>query len=458
MAASLTPRLGRLEAVLRRTVTSERVLTSGVDYEASRTIANGVIPDRPGVIVRCLELADVQAAVLVAREFDVPLSVRSGGHDWAGRALTDGGVTIDISGMRGVTVDPDERIAVLEGGATCADVAKAAQSYGLDAATGTAGTVGTVGLTLGGGYGPLCGKVGLALDNMVSADVVLPDGELVTADAERNAELFWALRGGGGNFGVVTEMRIRLHSLPALLSGMIMYPMEQATDILAAVAEFVPAGGPDELTVQCGFVAGPYGAPVLFIAPTWCGDADVGEPVLTRIAGFGKPLMAHVGPVTLPDVLAGTDDRFVFGRHMEVRTRTVAALTPAVRDVLESGAQDMTSPFSAVVLHSLRGAAARVPVGDTAFGNRAAHAMVEMIAVWEPDDSPRRHRAWLHELSSALAPHAMPGGYPNLLGPDAADQIEDAYGPNSARLLTAKRHFDPDGVFRALVLPDARRS
>ncbi|MFJ6900636.1 FAD-binding oxidoreductase [Streptomyces hokutonensis] len=458
MATSITPRLGRLEGALRRTVPDGRVLTSGADYESSRTIANGAVPDRPGVIVRCLDPADVQAAVRAAREFGVPLSVRSGGHDWAGRALTDGGLTIDIPGMRGVTVHPDDRIAVLGGGATCADVAKAAQPYGLDAATGTAGTVGMVGLSLGGGYGPLCGKFGLALDNMVSADVVLPDGELVTADAERNAELFWALRGGGGNFGVVTAMRIRLHSVPALLSGMIMYPMEQATDVLAAVAEFVPGGGPDELTVQCGFVAGPDGSPALFIAPTWSGDADAGKPVLARLAGFGEPVVAHVGPVALADLLAGMDAQFVFGRHMDVRTRTVAALTSEVRDVLNSGAQKMTSPFSGIVLHSLRGAATRVPVGDTAFGNRTAHVMVEMIAIWEPDDAPHRHRAWLHELSSALAPHAMPGGYPNLLGPDATDQLEDAYGSNSTRLLAAKHRFDPDGVFRALPIPDTKRA
>src|SRR3984957_2181526 len=453
MATSITPRLGRLEDALRRTVPSERVLTPGADYESARSIANGAIPDRPAVILRCSELADVVTAVRAAREFGVPLSVRSGGHDWAGRALTDGGLTIDMTGMRGVTIQSDDRTAVLEGGATCADVAKAAQPYGLAAVTGTSGTVGMVGLSLGGGYGPLCGRLGLALDNMVSADVVLPDGEFVTADAERNPELFWALRGGGGNFGVVTAMRIRLHPVPALLSGMMMYPMEQAAAVLAAAAEFVPAGGPDELTVQCGFVGGPGGSPVLFLAPTWSGDPAAGEPVLAQIAGLGEPLMAHVGPVTLADLLAAMYGQFVFGRHMEIRTRTVAELTPEVRDLLNSGAQGMSSPYSAIVLHCLKGAATRVAVRDTAFGNRTAHVMVEMIAIWEPDEAPHGHRAWLHELSSALAPHAMPGGYPNLLGAGATDQIDDAYGPNSARLIAAKRRFDPDCLFRALPIP-----
>ncbi|MTD52528.1 FAD-binding oxidoreductase [Amycolatopsis pithecellobii] len=453
MVTSKTSRLGRLEAALRRVVPVERVLTSGDAYESSRAIANGAITGRPAVIVRCLEPAEVQATVRAAREFDMPLSVRSGGHDWAGRALTDGGLTIDITGMRNVTVQPDDRTAVLEGGATCADVAMAAQPYGLVAVTGTSGTVGTVGLNLGGGYGPLCGRFGLALDNMVSADVVLPDGELVTADADRNAELFWALRGGGGNFGVVTALRIRLHPVPVLLSGIIMYPIAQAPEILAAAAEFVPAGGPDELNVQCGFVAGQDGSPVLFLAPTWSGNADEGASVLARIAALGKPLTAQVGPVALPDLLAAMDGRFVFGRHIDVRTRTVAALTPEARDVLYAGAQGITSPYSAIVLHCLRGAATRVPVGETAFGNRTAHVMVEMIAVWEPDDIPQRHQAWLTELSSLLAPHAMPGGYPNLLGPDAADQIEEAYGPNAARLVAAKRRFDPENRFVALPIP-----
>jgi FAD/FMN-containing dehydrogenase len=445
--------LSRLSDVVRDAVGPERVLTSGPAYDAGRAVWNGAVLSRPGAIVRCAEAADAGAAVRAAREFGVPLSVRGGGHDWAGRALTDGGVTLDLSAMRRVTVDRETAVAHVEGGATAGDVVGATAPFGLTAVTGTAGAVGMVGLSLGGGYGPLSGRFGLAVDNVLSVEVVLADGSLVTADAEHEPELFWALRGGGGNFGVVTGMRIRLHPVPTVVSGMIIYPWERVNSVLAGLADFVP-DGPDELTVQCGFITGPAGTPALFVAPTWCGDADEGEKPLSRLAALGEPLMAQVGPTTVADLLASTDGMFPFGRYVEIRPRTVPRLTVGVRAALETAGGAMTSPLSAVSLHSLHGAATRVATRDTAFGNRDPHLVVETIAIWEPgDDAEAEHRAWARGLSAALAPEALPGGYPNLLGPDEPEQIAHAYGPNTTRLLDAKRQFDPDGVFRATPLP-----
>jgi hypothetical protein len=454
VTTSTDKRLDRLVETLRRTIDADLVVTSGPGYDAGRALWNGAIPHRPGVIVRCSDPAHARTAVLAAQEFGVPLSVRGGGHDWAGRALTDGGLTVDLSGMRAVTVDPTEAVAQVAGGATAADVVRAAHSFGMTAATGTAGAVGMVGLSLGGGYGPLSGRFGLALDNVLSADVVLADGTLVTTDAEREPDLFWALRGGGGNFGLVTSIRVRLHAVPTLLSGTIVFPWTQAAAVLARLEEFLPDGA-DELTVQCGVIGGPEGAPVLFVAPTWSGDdAETGDRALAEFGALGKPLVTQLGPTTLPDLLAGIDAMFPFGRHVEIRPRTVPTLNPAVRTALHDAGSAMTSPLSGVSLHSLHGAAARVSTTDTAFGNRDPHLMVETIAIWEPGDAAEpEHRAWARGLSAGLESEALPGGYPNLLGPDETEQIAHAYGPNADRLLAAKHRFDPDGVFRAIPLP-----
>ncbi|MFE6104720.1 FAD-binding oxidoreductase [Streptomyces laurentii] len=218
----------------------------------------------------------------------MPLSVRGGGHDWAGRSPSDGGLTIILSGMRRVTVDPVARVAEVSGGATAADLA-AAEPFGLTTATGSAGSVGMAGLTLGGGYGPLSGRFGLALDNLLSADVVLANGSVVTTDSEREPDLFWALRGGGGNFGLVTSMRVRLHHVPTLHSGMVLYPWEQADTVLAGLSD-VLLESPDELTVQSGVLPSPDGSPMVFLSPTWSGDdTTAGERALAPLSALGAP-------------------------------------------------------------------------------------------------------------------------------------------------------------------------
>ncbi|WP_372351078.1 FAD-binding oxidoreductase [Streptomyces sp. KL116D] len=454
MSATTHQQLTRLTDTLRRTVHAERVVTAGPDYDSGRSIWNGAVSARPGAIIRCVDSAEVRAAVLAAQEYGVPLSVRGGGHDWAGRSLSDGGLTVDLTGMRRVTVDPVAGVADVSGGATAADLVAAAHPFGLTAATGSAGSVGMAGLTLGGGYGPLSGRFGLALDSLLSADVVLADGSVVTADAEREPDLFWALRGGGGNFGLVTSMRVRLHRVPTLLSGMVMYPWDQVETVLAGLSDILHEG-PDALTVQSGVLPGPDGKPVVFLSPTWSGDdTEEGVRALARLDTLGTALVSQIAPTTMPEMLAAIDAQFPFGRHVEIRSRSVLSLAPGVRDVLSLAGSTLTSPHSAVSVHSLHGAAARVPVTDTAFGNRDPHLMIEFIALWEPGDTrAAEHRAWAGNVTAALEPEALPGGYPNLLGTDEAAQIAHAYGPNTERLLELKRRFDPDNVFRAIPLP-----
>jgi hypothetical protein len=425
---------------------------SGPDYDRSRRIWNGAVDHVPALIVRPHAPNDVRTAVQIAQRHGVPLSVRGGGHDWAGRSLRPDGLVIDLSAMNRVAVDSQTQLATLQGGATTGDVIKAAQVHRLSAATGTVGGVGMAGLTLGGGYGPLIGRYGLALDNLVSAEVVLADGRCVTATSSREPELYWALRGGGGNFGVVTSLSVQLHPVADVLAGLILYPWHQAAHVWAELNEIL-ASAPDELTVQSGILCGPQGGPALFLSPVWCGDLAAGETAIQPLLRLGTPLSIQVEPMPYDAMLGLFDAHVVTGRHYTMRTRTVASYTPEVIAALLDAGAHQTSIFSAVSIHHFHGAATRVTLEATAFGIRHPHYMIEVLAAWESEDAPGRHLAWADGVATNLAPHSLPGGYPNLLGPTDDAQIAHAFGANTNRLRAAKNHFDPNGVFSAIPLP-----
>lgn len=354
--------------------------------------------------------------------------------------------------MNRVVVDPLTQTAVLQGGATATDVIAAAQPHTLSATTGTVGAVGMAGLTLGGGYGPLIGRYGLALDNLLGAEVVFADGLRVNATRSQEPELYWALRGGGGNFGAVTSLTMRLHPVPDLLAGFIAYPWSDAAHIWARLADIV-VSAPDELTVQTAILSSPDGDPTLVLTPVWCGEPATGRIALASLTTLGTPLSAQIQRTTCAALLSQFDTYVVTGRHYAMRTRTVAAYSPEVITVLLEAGQRRTSNLSAVSVHHFHGAPTRVPLQATAFGVRERHLMIEILAAWEPEDDPSRHLAWAHLVAAGLAPHALPGGYPNLLGPTDHDQIAHAYGPNASRLRAAKSRYDPDGVFSAIPLP-----
>jgi FAD/FMN-containing dehydrogenase len=311
------------------------------------------------------------------------------------------------------------------------------------------------GLTLGGGYGPLIGRYGLALDNLVGVELVLADGRLVTADAVENAELFWALRGGGGNFGIATAMRVRLHPIRMLLSGLILFPWSEAEAVLRGYAKAV-ASAPDELAVMAGVLPGPEDDPVLFLAPIWSGTPAKGQAIMAGLQRLGTPLLTRVGPMTCGDMLGMFDAHVVNGRHYAIQTRWIPELTPHVLSALLAGGSNRSSTCSGIVLHHFHGAATRVPLEATAFGIRREHFLVEIVAAWEATDEATGaiHRQWAQALSQDLAPAALPGGYPNLLGPDERDRIALAYGRNIDRLQSVKRRFDPEGMLTsAIALP-----
>ncbi|MGW8955755.1 FAD-binding oxidoreductase [Streptomyces sp. NPDC055709] len=433
------------------------VATSGPAYEATRRIWNGAVHTRPALVVHARTRVDVQAAVRAARRHGLPLSVRAGGHDIPRRSLRQDALVIDLTRMRQVTVDPVTRVATVGGGATAAGVVAALGPHGLNAVTGTVGGVGMAGLTLAGGYGPLNGRYGLALDNLLGADVVLADGRTVRVDAEHEPELFWALRGGGGNFGVVTSMRLRLHPHDGLLAGLIGYPWAQAGKVLERLGQLL-AEAPDALTVQSAFLTGPDGAPTLFLMPTWNAATSTGAPHLGTLQRLGTPSFAQLGPTSQEELLHRNDAQGQFtGRHVTARTRSVAALTPGVVEAFIAAGDSVTSTASGVLLHHFHGAAARVAPESTAFGIRQDHFMVEIVAAWEPADAGPHHE-WADSVAGSLAPHALPGGYPNMLDPGQDAEIAHAYGPNTARLLAAKARFDPDGTFTATPLPPAARA
>ncbi len=420
-------------------------------YAAATGIWAKQLDVAPRAVIHCLTPADVQAAVAAARERDLPLSVRGGGHDWAGRALCDG-VVIDLSAMRDAVVAPDHKSAVIWGGARVSDVTTVTERLHLAATAGSIASVGMTGLALGGGYGPLIGRCGLALDNMLEAQIVLADGSLVSADAEHNGELFWALRGGGGNFGVVTSMRHRLHALPSVHSGLLIYPFSEAATVLERCA-VIATSMPDEFSVQVGIAAGPDGAFSVMVIPTWCGLPEEGETRLAPFLQLGTLLSGKIERKSYSALLATFDPIVVNGLRVFIETCWIPALDTGSIDTFVTAMKDAVSPGCAIVTHDFRGAAARVAEDATAFGLRRDHILIEVLAMF-PDRSDSlddlRHRNWTRSTRKAFA-GAMRGGYPNLLGRDDLDRAAMSYGGNAERLIKAKRRYDPDNVFSSAI-------
>jgi FAD/FMN-containing dehydrogenase len=430
-----------------------RVIARGDEsYDMARRVWNGAVDHYPVAVAFCESAEDVQAAVRTARSHNMPLSVRSGGYDVTGRSVRSGALVVDLSRLNQVQID--SQIATVAGGATATKVIGAATASNLMAVTGWNGVPGMTGLATVGGYGPLIGNHGLALDNLASAELVLADGQRMTANCEENPELLWALKGGGGNFGVVVSLSVRLHPARRVLGGMILFPWGQAEAVLGRYAKAMAAASTN-LSVAIGIISLPDGNPALFLAPAWTGEISDGEIAMEVLKRCGKPMHVQIASMSYQELTQGFDARVTNDRHYAVETRWIPSLNPETIAALIAGGGSRTSPFSTIILQHFRGMAAQIPPDSTAFGLRREHLMVEMIACWDPaaGENGFVHERWARDVGQALAPMSLPGGYPNALAPHAHDQIAHAYGDNLRRLQAVKHRLDPDGVFSATPLP-----
>ena len=422
-------------------------------YTQATSLQNGAVERKPALIAGCSNTNQVRAVLSVAQTSGLPVSVRNGGHDWAGRALNDGGLVLDLTSMRQCSVDPQALEATIAGGVTVAELNAAAGEHALAAVVANDAAVSMAGLLLGGGYGPLTTRFGLAADSLVAAEVVLADGNIARCDATHNSDLFWAIRGGGGNFAIVTSMHLRLYRVGQVLSGSIVFPWSDARAVLQGFSRLMHSA-PDELSGAVILSVGPDGNPLALVIPIWSGDRERGQQIVSEIESFGTPVFNKVSPMPAADLLTLTDGKLVSGRGYEIATRWLANLPPDVVSTLIATFEDRTSPFSSIILQHFHGAAARVAPGATAFGMRQSHFIALINAVWEPARADATvHRHWAQSLSSKLSRWALPGGYANLLSSDASEQIRSAFGANAQRLLQLKRRFDPGNLFSSIPLP-----
>jgi FAD/FMN-containing dehydrogenase len=426
-----------------------RVLRPGDEtYDGARRLWNGMFDRWPAAIVRCAGTADVVRAVNFAQRQRLPLAVRGGGHSFPGHSVCDGGLVIDLSPMNGIRVDPVARTARAEAGVKWLDFDHATQAFGLATTGGTASDTGIAGLTLGGGLGWLSSKHGLTVDNLISAGVVLADGRFVTASATEHADLFWGLRGGGGNFGVVTSFEYQLHSVgPMVLGGMVTHPLAKAKEVLRFYREFNKAA-PDELTTYAAFLTPPGGETVVALVCCYSGPVDKGEEVVRPLKVFEAPAQDKVGPIPYIELQQMLDEGLPTGAHYYVKGHFLADLTDAAIDVFAEHVATKPSPLSAVLVQTVRGVAGRVPPDAMAFAHRRLPYAPVIVAQWLEAVDAEKNIAWARDFGRALQGFAAGGVYVNDLGHDDTDRVGAAYGANYERLAVLKKKYDPDNLFR----------
>jgi FAD/FMN-containing dehydrogenase len=431
------------------------------DYDDARAVWNGAVDRRPRLIARCRGTADVAAAVRFARDCDLEVAVRGGGHNVAGTAVCDDGIVIDLSVMRAVSVDPVERTALVQGGALWGDVDHETQASGLATTGGIVSHTGVGGLSLGGGIGWLVRKHGLTVDNLVEAEVVTADGDIIRASANDHPDLFWALRGGGGNFGVVSSFRFTLHTVgPTVVAGPVFWPAENTTDVLRFYRDFV-ADAPDELMTIIRLGTVPplpvvndelHFRPAIAVASCYAGPVEDGERAVCALRRFGSPLVDLVGPTLYVDHQSGIDVTVPHGWHYYWKGTSLTGLSDAVIEILAEHAYGATSPRSYAAVFHMGGAVARAPRNATAYPGRDVGHNMSIDAVWLPDQEDTVapvETAWAREFFDALEPHRA-GVYVNFLdSDDGVDRVREAYGDaNYRRLVEVKAKYDPENVFR----------
>jgi FAD/FMN-containing dehydrogenase len=425
----------------------ELLQATHADYDGVRRVHNGLIDKRPALIARCRGTADVADAVMLARALGLEIAVRGGGHNVAGRATVDGGIMIDLSPMKGIHVDVDTRIARAQGGVLWKEFNRETQVYGLATTGGVVSSTGIAGLTLGGGLGWLMPKFGLSLDNLRAAAVVLADGTVTRASADENADLFWAIRGGGGNFGIATSFEYDLHRVgPTVTGGLVAHKASDAREVLRFFREQC-ASLPEEMMLAAGLLTGPDGSALVGIVGSHCGDPASGEAAVLPIKAFGAPVLDAMGPIPYCDLNGLLDPSFPKGALNYWKAQFLADLTDEAIEVLLAGAATAPSPLCQILLEHVHGAATRVPITATACTLRTPGFNAVIVAQWlDPQDTDRCVE-WARSTYRSLAPYLGATRYMNYLAHDDENAARVAYGVNYERLRDVKRVYDPDNVF-----------
>jgi FAD/FMN-containing dehydrogenase len=434
------------------------VLTAAdAGYDESRTIWNAMIDRRPSVIARCAGAADVVSAVRFARDNNLLVAVRGGGHNIAGNAVCDGGLLIDLSPMKSVRVDAGVRRAWVEPGATLADVDKETQSFDLVVPTGINSTTGIAGLTLGGGFGWLTRKFGLTLDNLLSADIVTASCQVLRASLSENPDLFWAIRGGGGNFGVVTAFEFQLHEFgPQVLSGLVVHPFDDTASVLEQYGEAL-GDAPDDLTCWAVLRQAPplpflpaewHGKEILVLAMCYCGDIAEGEKATARLRSIGRPIADVVAPTPFIGWQQAFDPLLTPGARNYWKSHDFAELSVGAIGVVLEAIRRLPGPECEVFIGHVGGAAGRIATEATSFPQRSSHYVMNVHARWREPEMDEACVGWARGLFEAARPYAIGTAYINFMPEDETDRVEAAYGPNYQRLAKLKARYDPMNLFR----------
>ena len=436
--------ISKLQARLR----GEVICPGDARYEQSRRVWNGRIDRYPALIVYCADPDDVLTTIDFARSVGLPIAVRGGGHSMVGLSVWNGALVIDLSRMKGIQLEPLTGIARVQAGLTLGEFVQETQVYGLATTTGTVSGTGLGGLTLGGGIGWLMGKYGLTIDSLLSVDLVTADGQRLSAKAAEHPDLFWGVRGGGGNFGVATSFEFQLHRVDAVLAGKILYPLARAGEVLRFYREYT-ATAPDELTTYVTLKSTPAGLPVVSISLCYCGPLEQGARFIEPLRKLGSPVADFISPRPYLQTIsnnAGAPD----GCHYDEKAYSLHWLSDEVIEIITAYASTRTSPLSEVLIQHVHGAAGRVSPTATAFALREVPYVLNMVAAWNADDAheAERHTAWVRAFQAALLPFTLKGVYTNFLGDEGEAQVRAAYGVNYERLVALKHTYDPTNVFR----------
>lgn len=417
-------------------------------YDEARRLWNALFDKRPALIVRCAEASDVIHAVNFARTHQLPVAVRGGGHNVAGHGACEGGLMLDMSRMKQVQVDPATRTARAEPGLTWGEFDRATQEFGLATTGGVCSQAGIAGVTLGGGFGWLMRKHGLALDNLLSLDIVTADGQLRTASATENADLFFGVRGTHSNFGIVTALEYQLHPVgPLVLAGMVLHPLAKGREVLQFFRAYT-SQAPEEMSAWAALLSSPDGQPMVAILACYIGPIEVGEEVVRPLKEFGAPVMDVIQPMPYVAAQSLIDESFPKGRYNYWKSHLLRELSDDAIDALVERFAHVASPYSSVLIEQLGGAMSRVGRADTAFSHRDAAYDVVIMPMWTDPAESAQHIGWADELWQAVQPASSGGVYVNYLGHEGEARIKAAYGTNYERLEALKNQYDPLNLFR----------